>query len=127
MLVGSSHTHTEINVDNDQRLAAALDALLEQSACRLGLKDDALRKLQAAVLEAWKKAWASLNGTSEKLHLECEEYPDRIEISFRCSDRSLREMEAWVGSLKSKVDQASIEKRSGKPELKIVKYAASVQ
>lgn len=123
----SSQTRTEINIDNDPRLAAALNALLEQAACRLGLKDEALRRLQEVVLDAWKNVWRSLNGTSEKLHVECEEYPDRIELSFRCSDRSLKQIEAFAASLKPKVDQASIEKRSGGPELKIVKYAASVQ
>ena len=48
-------------------------------------------------------------------------------MTFRCSDGSTAEIEASSAALKSKVDQASIEKRSGKPELKIVKYAASVQ
>jgi hypothetical protein len=125
--VGSSQTRTEINIDNDPRLAAALNALLEQAACRLGLNDDASRKLQAAVQEAYMNVWRNLNGTNEKLHVHCEEFPDRIELSFQCSAGSTAELEASVAALKSKVDQASIETRTGKPELKIVKYAARPQ
>jgi hypothetical protein len=125
--VGSSQTHTEINIDNDSRLAAALNALLEQAACRLGLNDDASRKLQAAVQEAYKHVWRSLNGTSEKLHVECEEFPDRIELSFQCSGGSTAELEACVAALKPKVDQVKIETRAAKPHLKLVKYAARHQ
>ena len=121
--MGSSQTRTEIKIDNDSRLAAALNALLEQSASRLGLNDDALRKLQAAVQEAWKSVWRSLNGANEKLHVDCEEFPDRVELSFRCSGGSTSEIEACAAMLKPKVDQVSVETRSGKPELKLVKYA----
>jgi anti-sigma regulatory factor (Ser/Thr protein kinase) len=125
--VGSSQTRTEINVDNDQRLAAALSAVVEQSACRLGLNDDAQRKLQTAVQEAWKNVWRNLNGTSEKLHVDCEEFPDRIELWFRCAGGSIAEIEACVATLKPKVDHVSIETHSGKPQLKLVKYAAHRQ
>jgi len=126
-LVGSSQTRTEINVDNDQRLAAALSAVIEQSASRLGLNDDAQRKLQTAVQEAWKNVWRNLNGTSEKLHVDCEEFPDRIELSFRCAGGSIAEIEACIATLKPKVDHVSIETHSGKPELKLVKYAGRPQ
>jgi len=126
-LVGSSKTRTEIKIDNDPRLAAALNALLEQSACRLGLSDEALGKLQAAVREAWQHSWRSLNGAGEKLHVDCEEFPDRIELLFRCSGGSAAEFEKCAAMLKPKVDQVSVETRAGKPELKLVKYAARRQ
>lgn len=125
--MGSSQTRTQIKIDNDPRLTAALNALLEQAACRLGLNDDALRKLQAAVQDACKNVWRNLNGTSEKLHVDCEEYPDRIELAFQCTGGSTAELEACVAALKSKVDQVKIEARAGKPELKLVKYAARHQ
>jgi anti-sigma regulatory factor (Ser/Thr protein kinase) len=125
--VGSSQTRTEINVDNDQRLAAALSAVIEQSACRLGLNDDAQRKLQNAVQEVWKNVWHNLNGTGEKLHVDCEEFPDRLELSFRCAGSSIADIEACVATLKPKVDHVTIETHSGKPQLKIVKYAGRGQ
>ena len=125
--MGSSQTHTEIKIDNDPRLAAALDAVLEQSGCRLGLNDATLAKLQAAVREACKTVWRSLNGTNEKLHVDCEEFPDRLELLFGCTGASTSEIEACIAQLKSKVDRVTFETRSGKPELKLVKYAARHQ
>ena len=125
--MGSSQTHTEIKIGNDPRLAAALDAVLEQSGCRLGLNDATLAKLQAAVREACKTVWRSLNGTNEKLHVDCEEFPDRLELLFGCTGASTSEIEACIAELKSKVDRVTFETRSGKPELKLVKYAARHQ
>jgi anti-sigma regulatory factor (Ser/Thr protein kinase) len=122
-LVGSNQTRTEIDVDNDPRLAAALRAVLEQAACRLELSDESLQKLQIAAQEAWQNVWRSFNGASQKLHLDCEEFPDRIELTFRCSGGSAAEIEAFASGLRAKVDQVSIETRSEKPELKLIKYA----
>lgn len=122
-LAGSSQTHTEIEFDNDPRLAVALGAVLEQSACRLGMSDESVRVLNAAVQEACRNVWRSLNGTNEKLHLDCEEFSDRLELTFRCSGVSRSEIEACAAALKPKVDQVNIETRSGKPHLKLVKFA----
>jgi len=121
--VGSSQTHTEFDFDNDPRLATALGPLLEQTAERLGMSDDSLRKLEAAAREAWKNCWQQLNSSGEKLHLECEEYEDRIELTFRCAGNSGSSMEACAKELKAKVDDVSFEKASGKPQLKLTAYA----
>jgi len=122
--VGSSQTRTEIDADNDPRLAAALGAILEQYACRLEMKVDTLRKLQIAAQEAWQNVWQSFNGSSAKLHIDCEEFSDRIEMTFRCSGGPDAEIEAFAAGFKAKVDQVTVEKRSGKTELKLIKYAA---
>ena len=122
--MGSNNTHTEINVDNDPRLAAALSAVLEQSAGRLGLSEDALRVLNGAVQAAWRDVWRSLNGTNEKLHVECEEFPDRLELTFRCAGRSGSDLESCATALKGKVDQVNLETHAGKSKLTLIKFGA---
>jgi hypothetical protein len=86
------------------------------------MSDKSLNKLQLAAKEAWQSCWHTLNRSHDKLHLECEEFNDRIELTFRCSG-SAAEMEAHAAQLKPKVDQVTVETHSGKPQLKLIAYA----
>jgi hypothetical protein len=122
-LVGSNPTRTEFTFDNDPRFVAALGAVLEQSAERLGISEEALHKLHAAAREAWQSCWRGKHDGHQKLHLECEETADHIELIFRCPSGAEREIEICAAELKAKVEHVTVEKQAGKPHLKITAYA----
>ena len=121
--MGSNPTHTEITFDNDPRFEVALGAVLEQSAERLGISSDALHKLTVAARKAWQSCWRGKHDGHQKLHLECEETNDRIELIFRCPSGAEHEIENCAVELKAKVDHVSVEKHAGKSHLKIAAYA----
>jgi anti-sigma regulatory factor (Ser/Thr protein kinase) len=69
-------------MDADPRLAAAAGGVARYLADEAGLESEAVRRLQTAVIEACKEAFAHLAAEHPHLEISFARFSDRLEVSL---------------------------------------------
>ena len=80
--VGTDAKSIRLQVDADTRLAAAVGGAARYLADAAGLEDEAVSRLQSAILAACQQAFDHLSGPHPRLTVTFARLPDRIEIAF---------------------------------------------
>lgn len=133
-------THTELSLQNDPRLMAAVGAIVSHSAQRIGLPSDGQEGLAAAVMDACRETFPLLgdhDGTNSALKIIVEDFQDRVEVTIEhagealptagldsfCGGGSGGAMAGISNSLQdTRVDRVQYETRDGRSRMKLIKY-----
>jgi hypothetical protein len=133
-------THTELSLQNDPRLMAAVGAIVSYSAQRIGLPSDAQEGLAAAVIDACRETFPLLtdvDGSNPALKVVVEDFQDRVEVTIEhagealptagldsfCGGGSDGVMAGISNSLQdTRVDRVQYETSHGRSRMKLIKY-----
>jgi hypothetical protein len=133
-------THTELSLQNDPRLMAAVGAIVSHSAQRIGLPSEAQEGLAAAVMDACRETFPllrDLDGNNSALKIIVEDFQDRVEVTIEhagealptagldsfCGGGSDGAMAGISNSLQdTRVDRVQYETRDGRSRMKLTKY-----
>ena len=115
----SEHARTELVVSDDLLLVAAVGSVVEHTANRAGLPEDAQRQLAHAAEQVCRESFPLLNGRDRLIKCAVEDFDDRIEVTL---DYSGVLRPATAEQLTETVDRIVRETRGGRSRVTLVKY-----
>jgi len=136
----TDQTRTELSLQNDPRLMAAVSAIVSHSAQRIGLPAEAQEGLAAAVMNACRETFPLLgdqDGTNPSLKVIVEDFPDRVEVTIEhageaqptagldtfCAGGGDDGTTGISNSLQdTRVDRVQYESHDGRSRMKLIKY-----
>ena len=136
----TDQTRTELSLQNDPRLMAAVSAIVSHSAQRIGLTSEAQEGLAAAVMNACRETFPLLgdqDGNNPALKIIVEDFQDRVEVTIEHSGEALPTAgldtfcagggdDGTAGISNSlqdtRVDRVQYESHGGRSRMKLIKY-----
>jgi hypothetical protein len=112
----------ELVLHNDDRLLAAVDAVVAHAGERAGLSLGARQELSRAAAETCEEAFslAGRNGNPDPVvKLAVSDFPDRVEVAIEHVG------ESCVNRQRPNVDRVECEAHEGKSRTTLVKYCAA--
>jgi predicted YcjX-like family ATPase len=127
MLVENDFVRTELKLEEDPRLLAALAAIIDHAACRVGMSGARRDALTRAAEQTCRDTWPATNGRDPMVRIICDEMSDRIELTIQFPGTPESGTEAKLKELRKRVDKASTETRQGSFLITLVEYISTRQ
>jgi len=140
--VTTDPARTELKVQNDPRLLAAVSAIVSHSAHRAGLPHEAQQKLAEAAVDACRETFPLLgnkNNSDGDLALVIEDFPDRVQVTIEHSGEAnpTAGLDSFVGGSKegvpagisnslqdTRVDRVQYDTKDGRSRMTLIKYCS---
>jgi hypothetical protein len=127
MPVENDFIRTEARLEEDSRLFAALGAIIDHAACRVGMSDARRHALIHAAEVTCRETWPASNGREPMAVIICDEMSDRIEVTIRFPGALESGTEAKVKELQKRVDRVTAETRHGSFQITLVEFISARQ
>jgi hypothetical protein len=138
--VTTDPARTELKVDDDPRLLAAVGAIVSHSAQRAGLPQEAREGLAAAAVDACRETFPLIrneNSGNRELRMVVEDFPDRVQVTIEHSGEAVPTagLDSFVGGSKAgvsdgisnslqdtRVDRVQYDTHEGRSRMTLIKY-----
>jgi hypothetical protein len=127
MPVENDFIRTEARLEEDPRLFAAIAAIIEHAAGRVGMSDARRQALIRAAEHTCRDTWPASNGREPMVRMICDELGDRIEVTIQFPGTPEPGTEAKLKELQKRVDRATTESRQGSFQIILVEYISARQ
>jgi len=127
MPVENDFVRTELSLEEDPRLLAALGAVIDHAACRVGMSDSRRHALIRAAEQTCRDTWPATNGRDPMIHIVCDEMSDRIEVTIQFPGAPEPGTESKLSELRKRIDKATSETRKGSFVIRLVEYISTRQ
>lgn len=129
---------TEVTLENDPRLLAAVIPIVQHAAQNAGLDQQSQLGLVSAAVQACKETFPFLNGRESFLRMIVQNFPDRVEVAIEHPGEGapMAGLDSFCGGcgeaaqgiaaalFRTQLDRVLYESRDGRTRVTLVKYRA---